>query len=286
MRNKKAFFFCVLSLIAAVVLFLAGQNDYRRGDRFLQGMIMTVKSGIGGTQAGAMLDAEKPVYSFAVWTELSKESVCAVDRGNFVDAAVMAVCGSSECVLSFGRNLTMDDTEGCIVGKGLAEKLFGGRRVEGQRIEWRGRHWTVRGVVEEPSELLMVQTYGMEEEIQYDKISVRLSAGGSRRGEGEKFAACYGIDARAVRWDYLYTYHWIAEMIPGKWSDFDSWRRNLKEYREGRELAVSTGRSLIETAGLRYVRRGYIFICLGVIFGVCSEIAFCRSNIYNEKNIF
>lgn len=278
--NKKGILFCILSLAAGFMFLAAGQNSCRRGSSLLRGMTMTMASGLEGEQIRSMMDGEDTPYSFAAWTEISGEKVCAADRENWTDAAVTAVCGPSECVLAYGRNLAAGDTKGCVVGKGLAEQLFGGHQVEGQEMMWRGRSWIVRGVIEKPSHLLLIQTYDMRE-ITYDRISVLLEKGGSRRREGEKFTACYGVDAKAVRWDYLYGYDWIEEMIPGKWSDFDGWKRNLEEYREERALISGVEKSLVEAAGLRYLRRGGILICLGVIFCVCAEIAFFRSNNYN-----
>ena len=79
--------------------------------------------------------------SFAVWTELKNENVFEDFSGRSYNTDVIAVCGSSCNVLPFGKNLTIEDSSGCIIGKKLAEKLFGQNKPAagkggGQTVKW------------------------------------------------------------------------------------------------------------------------------------------------------
>ena len=144
--------------------------------------------------------------------------------GRNADTNVIAVCGPSYCLLPFGKNLAAEDLSGCIVGKSLAEKLFGSSQAKGQEISWRDRKWKVRDVVCEPSDFVMVQASGIIGEVSFDRISIIPEEKEDRLLVGERFISQYGIFGHMLRFDYLYRLSWLKEMVPGEWSDFEGWR--------------------------------------------------------------
>ena len=115
---------------------------------------------------------ESKSTAFAAWTEFGNEIVSEGFGGRNADTNVIAVCGPSYCLLPFGKNLAAEDLSGCIVGKSLAEKLFGSSQAKGQEISWRDRKWKVRDVVCEPSDFVMVQASGIIGEVSFDRISI------------------------------------------------------------------------------------------------------------------
>lgn len=188
--------------------------------------------------------------SFAVWTELAKETVSIGNGGNERISDVIVVYGSSYCLLPIGKNLFPEDAKGCILGAGLAEELFGGHQAEGQQLFWRGKNWTVRGVVEEPSHFLMVQGTEFVDSVSFDRISIARSGEEDGKNQGDKFISRHGLSARTLRFDHWYGWGWLAEMIPSRWSDFDGWKQNLETHQKEVEFVKNTDKSVIEAVGI------------------------------------
>ena len=239
---------------------------------------------------------EEENFSFAAWTELKNESVLVEWNGKSCESDVIAVYGSSHCLFPVGKNLSVWDTDGCIIGEGLAETLFADRQAEGQNLVWRGRDWVVRGVVKEPADLLIVQAAGIAQELSFDRISIALPKNGEgtsltgmnggiqetdRQLTGEAFMNRYGLSARVLRWDYLTGFSWLKELIPGKWSDFDGWKQNLDQYKKARELLKSTEKSAVETAGLNARNKGQIFLFLGAVLCAAGGCVCVKKRVFH-----
>lgn len=224
-------------------------------------------------------------FSFSAWTESKNESVSDVESGRREDANVISVYGQSRCLLPFGKNLDICDGQGCLIGMELAKDLFGSDRAEGQRLEWRGQLWIVRGVVKEPSKLVMVQMAKKldELEINFNKISIMLTGNEDRKQVGEEFINLHGILAYSLRYDYMYSFSWLKELIPGEWADFESWKQNFKTYLQMKELAESSEISEIEAVGFKYKNRGRQFIFLGLCAGLMSVIGSCLLSKFGKK---
>lgn len=260
----------------SVLLLAEGVINARRGGDFLGNLTIVSEEGFdsgiaeaaaGGGGEESPSDGEEPQedsFTFAAWTEFGNEPVSDEFSKKACSADVTAIRGPSYCLLPFGKSLSPQDTEGCIIGREMAEKLFGSHMAEGREVVWRDRKWTVRGVVEEPGDLLMLQASGMEE-ITFHKISISLDGAYDRRLTGEKFASRYGVLARPLRFDYLYGIAWLKEMVPDKWSDFGGWKENFKEYRETAKYVQNAGKSTIEAAGMKYKMKGRRYILCGVL---------------------
>lgn len=199
---------------------------------------------------------------YVAWTECKQETVKESAGGRTAVLDVTAVCGPSRCVLPAGPNVSEGDAGGCIIGKKTAEELFGTQLAGGQKLTWRNRTWTVRGVVEKPSKLLMVQAVNMAGELVFDRVSTSPADGADRRLAVQRFVRDSGVSGSELRWDYLYGIGWLKEMIPGRWSDFLGWKQNFKQYRSSREILQQTEKSTVEAEGLSIKKRG--IVCEGV----------------------
>ena len=118
----------------SIACFLAGRYFRRQGNDFLRNLTLEaegesfayqwIKSFF--TEKSNKNNAEELAedgISFAVWTELKNENVFEDFSGRSYNTDVIAVCGSSCNVLPFGKNLTIEDSSGCIIGKKLADQI-------------------------------------------------------------------------------------------------------------------------------------------------------------------
>ncbi len=213
-------------------------------------------------------DTNTRKYSFAAWTQRRQESVRPESGGRECPADIIAVYGASGCVFPVGKSIPASDPAGCILGKKLSEELFGSSHAEGQKLVWQDCEWTVRGIVEEPSELCLLQAGGLADQLVFDRISLVMKAGEDRRRVGEEFILRQGLSAHTLRFDHLYGLSWLKEMIPSDWSDFDGWKQNLEGHGEAVKLAKATERTVIEETGLEHQRRGMICIVAGIVLSI------------------
>jgi len=279
LRNKGA----LMCLLLSVVFLAAGADGYGKGKGFLYALVLQADEEWEGSWVKDVLQKEEETdhsesaeetFSFAAWTERRGEWVTVPFCGRECKMDVTAVCGNSFCLLPFGKSLSIEDTQGCVIGTEAAEQLFGSHRAEGQEIAWQGRVWVVRDVLEDPSDLLLLQASGMAGEISFDRIGIALPSGCDRKMAGEAFISRFALSAQTLRWDYLYSFAWLVEMIPGKWSDFDGWRQNFKILGEETEWIRQSEKSIIERTGLRYCKKGLGFLGLGTVFFILSFYLF------------
>lgn len=271
--RKAGLFLC---LCLSVFLLMAGMIRIRKGSDFFRNLTIQSEEGVSGSlledASGNGQEEKIPEeeseesgqkdFTFTAWTECKNEFVSDEFSGRRRSADIIAICGSSRHLLPFGKNISSQDEGGCIIGREIAEELFGSYMAEGHKLSWRDRIWTVRGVVEEPADILMVQAAGMEE-MTFDRISVLLD-GEDRRLTGERFISRYGIVAQPLRFDYFYPSMWMKELVPDKWSDFSGWKQNFREYREAARCVQNVEKSVIEAAGLRFRREGMWYVAFGV----------------------
>lgn len=266
-----------LGFLLSVILLIVGKIQTKRGSDFFDNLTIQSEEGFDSSLMDSALEewqVQKPSeqegeeeehFTFTVWTEFQKEFVSDVFSRKQQSADVTAIYGSSYCILPFGKNLSAQDTRGCIIGSKMAEKLFGSKMAEGQKIVWRDRTWKVRGVVEEPADLLMFQASGIKDEITFHKISIALNGRYDRKLTAEKFASRYGVLAQPLRFDYLYGIGWLKEMVPDKWSNFSGWEQNFEEYKKAVKYVQNAEKSTIEAAGVEYKKKGRCYFFGGVL---------------------
>lgn len=284
MRDKRIrkLIVVAVSVLLIAVLLAVGRDQHRKGSVYLKNL--TLQAEKEGFDIAWLKETFRHVpeqnddeedrdtntrkYSFAAWTQCRKESIHSESGGRGCSADIIVVYGASGCVFPVGRNILASDPAGCILGKKLSEELFGSDHAEGQKLVWQDHEWTVRGIVEEPSELCILQAGDLADQLVFDRISLVMKAGDDRRQAGEEFILQQGLSAHTLRFDHLYGMGWLNEMIPSDWSDFDGWKQNLEEHGKAVKLAKTTERTVIEETGLSHQRWGRIFLASGIVFSM------------------
>lgn len=273
----------VAGIVLIAILLAVGRDQSKKGSIYLKNL--TIQSGTGsfdtrwlhemlwketgqksdGTEEGGTGTLK---YSFAAWTQCQKESLRSESGGKNCTADVIAVYGPSHCVFPIGSNIPASDSKGCILGKKLSEELFGSTHAEGEKLIWQEHEWIVREILDEPSEICILQAADRTEELTFDKISIAMAPEEDRRQTGDEFILQQGLDAYALRFDQLYGMGWLLEMIPTNWSDFDGWKHNFEEHSKAVQYVKKAERTVIEETGLEYQKRGRIFIILGILLSI------------------
>lgn len=200
------------------------------------------------------------------WTEQKQEIVADSFSGRNSKTNIIAIYGSSHCLLPFGKNLSAEDPDGCLISRSLAEKLFGDSSAENQQIIWNDNTWTIRGTIPLSAHCLIVQTANRTMDLSYNRISIPLDNKKNRQISSENFMLQNNLSAHLLRLDYLYQWSWIQELIPSQWSDFDAWKQNWTEQIQAAELVKHTERSTLETVGLETEHHGNCFLLFGLLF--------------------
>lgn len=258
----------LLCLLVTIVFLAAGMFYLSKSTGYFNNLTFVVKDKTGAELASSVSQEENKTFSFAVWAELKNEYISDCNNTRRYNSNIITVCGSSYCLLSFGKNLSVEDKTGCIISENIAEKLFGNPNAEGREVLWNGTKWVVRGVLKEPSDLLIVQSSGLINKINFNRISIALPEGSDKRLTEENFTSQYMVTGQLLRWDYLYGFGWLQEMIPSKWSDFDGWEQNFHEYKKAVDIAKKAEKGTIEATGLEYKRKGYWFIMSGIVLNI------------------
>lgn len=198
-------------------------------------------------------------YTAAAWSERKNQTVVADENQRSCQTDVIAVYGSSRCILPYGKNLQTEQKDGCIISEQLAEELFASHQVEGQKISYAGRIWRICGVIRQPKRLVLLEGTELLDEIPFDHISITATDHVQRRLVAERFINRYGISAQMLRLDFYGSAAWLAEMIPTKWSDFEGWEQNWKDKKQDMQFMAGTEKSAIELLYLQYVKSSYRF---------------------------
>lgn len=276
----------ILCIIISAVFWVVGKCSAERGKDFFRNLtIQADATKFTQSQLQSMLteqetkDPTEKIFSLAGWTEQKNEIITRYDGGSSTEADVITVCGSSYCLLPYGKNLCYSDKEGCIIGRKLAQELFGDSSVRGQKLTWQGKTWTVRDVLDEPAHLVMVQAQQESDELLFDYINISLDKNDDRKLTGENFILQNNLSAHILRWDYLYEFSWLTEMIPGKWSDFDEWKQNFENHRKAVNLVKNAEKTSIQSTGTQYQKKGRWLIILGLL-SIAGALFFL---VFNRK---
>lgn len=285
-RIKSNFIIAAVCILISCVFITAGLCQFKNGSSFLHNL--TILADGSGFSTSWLKDifvkSNTEEVSFAAWTELKGEQVFENNGSRHYNTDVCAVYGESGCILPFGQNLPVSDKQGCIIGIKLSEELFGNYNAEGQEIVWKDRVWIVRGVVKKPSSLFMAQVSGMADKIKFDRINIRLEREKDRRRTGEDFINRHGLYASVLRWDYLYSMAWLEEVIPGRWSDFQGFKENLKKHGKAAGLVRNTEKTSIEAEGLSCQKKGRWLAVTGIFFLITGSVFYFNLTFFSKKS--
>lgn len=254
---------CFTVIIGAAILFLTAGCVFgvKVRDFSHSVTIQADENGFDMEMLKEMMADPEPEYTFAAWKEETGRQISAAESGRSDTANVIEIYGPSYCVLPYGANLCQEDKDACLIGRKLSEQLFGGYQVEGQQIQYNGRMLTIRGVIKEPGEMLICET--TEPETGFNRISI-LAEAGEGYLKAKDFISGYSLAAQPLRFDLYQNLAWIQEMIPGKWSDFDGWKENIKEKRQEFQFVSGAAKSNPELLYLGWVKRRNLYWALGI----------------------
>lgn len=221
--------------------------------------------------------------TFAVWGELSGETVSDPDLGRQVRADVLVYFGVPELILPLSGAAVADG--GCLLGERTAYALFGSTAVSGDTVLVGDEEYTVLAVTGDVQSGVVIggdAGGGVLAAASFDRITFE----GALKTEQEMFLQQWGLRGEALRFDCLLGYGWLAELVPGKWSDFLGWRENAD--RKRREFAhLGTVRKnfverCCEEQCLLYRRN----VCLGALFGTAAAGYgfFCASRLREKSD--
>lgn len=269
---KKNLCLSVICLGIAFAFWEAGSVYGKKAESFSHTVtVMSEEDGLGEDIIKEIDNDPEQENAFAAWKEIPDSFLTAKESGRTSRADVIMLYGSSYCVLPYGKVIDKEDTTGCLIGRKIAEDLFGSRQVEGQELICGDRTLAVRGVIREPENLLLCEipdissnsSSDSSSDISFDRISFFAENAEDGRKTAEEFMNRYGLNVEILRFDYYQNLFWIKELIPGKWSDFSGWNKNLENQKEQKEQISRMRKSCLETEYLLLLRERNLCILLG-----------------------
>ncbi len=214
------------------------------------------------------------VTEFTVWTMAGQAEIEDRDQLHRTTADVIEINGSSELLLFSGAVLHEQDQEGCLLGKETAQQLFGSADAAGGQILCKGRLFTVRGILWETDNCVIVQA---QNDTFFERITLAGRAGVTKSMQADRFCQSYGIQASLLRTECL-SEDLLYELAPAKWSDFEGLSAKLESFKAGIAAFAGCEKSCLEQRFLQWKKTGGMLIVGGLIF--------CLAGILAGKNFF
>lgn len=174
---------------------------------------------------------QEQTMTYTLWGEEKEQQVKDRDNLRQSNVTVLTLWGSSWQIIPYGKILQKEDTTGCLVDRTTAEQLFGNYQAEGLYVQYKERLFQVRGVINVQAPVLVIQ-HQNDMGGTLNRITMERKQGDSVVETVEKFLAVYGVNGEPLRFDFYRSPEWILELIPGKWSDFDGWKKNILSYQK------------------------------------------------------
>ena len=219
---------------------------------------------MSGAAAQAIRDAQRraeDAVDFVAWQEYKNRSVTNEHGTGAVFTNVLEFCGSPALLLPEGYLLGEAGENGCLIGEKTAQELFGTRRAAGNRLRCKGEIYTVRGVLKEPAELVIIENNSKE--AAFGRVTIAAEAQRTKGRTAEQFLAGYGLEGSCLRYDFLEAPYWM-ELIPGKWSDFDQLEQSFLKLQNDMADLFAAEKSSLELLWFQSVG----FSVLGFLAGV------------------
>lgn len=263
----------MISLFAAFLCFSGAHFSYQKALILRQNVnLIVIGDKITAERAFEIRRAEQrnsdEVTDFTMWTMAKEEYVEDREQIRGTKADVLEINGSSELLLFSGAVLHVQDLEGCLIGKGTAQQLFGSADAAGGQILYKGRLFTVRGILWETDNCMIVQA---ENDALFERITLAGKDGVTKSMQAERFCQSYGIKAGLLRTEIL-SGDLLRELAPAKWSDFEGFSRNLKNYKSEIAAFAGCGKSCIEQRYLQWKKAGGMLAVGGVILSLTGML--------------
>ena len=269
----------VVCLLCIFCLFFAGMNLKQKNTFYDNYVTILNTSGAYGDDTVKNVEnteeamEKKYIMNYTFWGEVQKQQIGDKDNLRHTDVTVIALWGTSEQIIPYGKKFQKEETTGCLIGTKAAEKVFGTRLAEGLYIQYNDQTFQVRGVVDIQEPVLIVQKQENMTGI-LNRITVRKRTGENVQETLQKFTSAYGVSGEALRFDFYRSPVWMLEVIPGKWSDFAGWKQNIQSYQKKWVLLGSAQKGIMEFLYEKQVRKEvlcFLFAGAGMVVLLWSE---------------
>lgn len=155
--------------------------------------------GVAAKDYPAMMEEEQRALSptaFTLWEQKEGEWATSTELGRGASTSVLEIRGSSRLLFPSSAVLDEEDFSGCLIGVGLSRALFGDSGAIGAELDWNGKIYTVRGVLDSPETTLLVQAAPAGE-----TAMTNLSVA----GKGQDFLLRHGLSSALEVSDRLYS---------------------------------------------------------------------------------
>ena len=291
MKRYAGWVVCFICLALAVLLLWHGVRMGERAKHLEQNGTLLLTETLSRERLEQMREAEglqEDSMVFTAWREEKEVYLSAENPARSTQAKALWIDGPSELLLPFGKRLKETDTEGCLIDEGTAQELFGSVQVEGLTLSCGDRERLVQGVFPFPEKLVILQDTGEEAKGDWDRITIQSKDGQPVKDLGEKFLIRHGLTGEVLRWDILRGLSWLTELVPGKWSDFSGWSRNIEEKRREFRILTEVRKSAIELEYQSLLIKRTLCLALGgvglwtVIFVMLGKITTTRVGNFSK----
>lgn len=254
-----------LFIAAAIILLFSALVNMQKAGPFQKNITLAGREPLLTGNAAAEIKAaegeREDEICFTAWRERKEMQIS--DEGGLrkINVDVLELYGSSELLIPYGKILNEDDTSGCLLGAAAAEALFGNRDAAGLTLYYNNRLFTVRGILEQPENILIVENHENQEG--FERITIEKMDTGYRMGQADKLTGRYGINAESVSLRFI-EMNQILSLIPGKWSDFEGWKENIKEWDLRLENLHARSKNSLEILYLEYRQQGMLLLGGGI----------------------
>lgn len=145
-------------------------------------------------------DQDNPVY-FTIMGEKENALIKNQEFQKSTTVTLVNVCSSTQLLFKGMTALDENDLEGCLIDRNTAIALYGSTEVIGQKLEYEGKLFTIRQVIDEKRQVLVVQARGSEAAL--DSVIIQTSDKDKGNEEAREFLSRHGIDAKVMEFQLL-----------------------------------------------------------------------------------
>lgn len=261
--------------LLAVLLQWRAQEPKGRMDGYGEQVTLLLQEPEDYKSAILRLESWQEEMELVLWGEEGQQHFTGA-RGHEAVVTAIAFAGSTQLLFPGGPVLQDTDRTGCLLDRQAAWELFGSDQVQGETVFRDGRCWVVRGVLPCREGLVVLPAGEGTEEIPLDCLTTELS--GRKRRQAAELLAQEGFSGSLLRMDFYQGLSWVKELVPGKWSDFEGWGRNLEKKKQEWRLLVSSQKKIPQLLQRQALRSYYgyqggsaVFL-LGFLVLVCLTI--------------
>ncbi len=145
-------------------------------------------------------EKQENAFDFAAWTQQNGIWL-ETEFGSGEEASAVILCGQSEVIFPESVGLQAEDLSGCLIDEKTALTLFGSANVVGMPILYNGTEKTIRGILRDVENTVVLQT--AEDEMGFPYVTVRCNSQQSRRQVENEFMARHALNGKVIRMETI-----------------------------------------------------------------------------------